>query len=252
LFKVPRLYFERNSGIFRDLFTVLVSPGDKPTRGSCDENPLALKSIQKVDFQRLLRAMFPDLAFKATPMGSEEWISVLKLSTMWTFGELRQLAIKWLGRLDINPVEKVMLARNYKVERLLVRGYMELIKRKEGPSVEEAKILGYEAAIRLYEKRERHRGSDSSVSRLPQRRQEHVVNANLIADIKKTFKEELDSIKRDSRETEEASRPNNYGQPSRSAAFISDWDSDWELDYLDVPLTRKRARRGQGLSSNIG
>jgi hypothetical protein len=185
-------------------------------------------------------------------MGSEEWISVLKLSTMWTFGELRQLAIKWLGRLDINPVEKVMLARNYKVERLLVRGYMELIKRKEGPSVEEAKILGYEAAIRLYEKRERHRGSDSRVSRLPQRRQEHVVNANLIADIKKTFKEELDSIKRDSRETEEASRPNNYGQPSRSAAFISDWDSDWELDYLDVPLTRKRARRGQGLSSNIG
>jgi hypothetical protein len=58
LFKVPRLYFERNSGIFRDMFSV--PPGDKPTEGSCDENPLALKSIQKVDFQRLLRAMFPE------------------------------------------------------------------------------------------------------------------------------------------------------------------------------------------------
>jgi hypothetical protein len=36
-----------------------VPPGDKSVEGSSDENPLELKSIQKVDFQRLLRAMFP-------------------------------------------------------------------------------------------------------------------------------------------------------------------------------------------------
>jgi len=58
LFKVPRLYFERNSGVFRDMFTV--PPGDIPVEGSSDENPLKLESIQKVDFQRLLRAMFPE------------------------------------------------------------------------------------------------------------------------------------------------------------------------------------------------
>jgi hypothetical protein len=40
------------------MFTV--PPGDKPVEGSGDENPLELKSIQKVDFQRLLRAMFPE------------------------------------------------------------------------------------------------------------------------------------------------------------------------------------------------
>jgi hypothetical protein len=79
-------------------------------------------------------------------MGSEEWISVLKLSTMWTFGDLRQKAIKSLERLNINPLEKVMLARTYKVESFLVGGYKELIKRKEGPSLEEAKTLGYESS----------------------------------------------------------------------------------------------------------
>lgn len=224
LFKVPRLYFERNSGIFRDMFTL--PPGDKPTEGSCDENPLALKSIQKVDFQRLLRAMFPDLAFKAAPMGREEWISVLKLSTMWTFGKLRQSAIKWLGELNVNPVEKVMLARTYKVASLLVQGYKELIQRKEGPSVEEAKVLGYEAAIRLYEKRER----------------QHHLKVSLVADIEKTFKEELDSIKRDSRAIEEASGPDNHGIEKDKPAFMSDSESDLELNNLDVSLTRKRAR----------
>jgi hypothetical protein len=165
---------------------------------------------------------------------------------MWTFGELRQLAIQRLGRLsNINPVEKVILARNYKVESLLVQGYKELIKRKEGPSVEEAKVLGYETAIRLYEKRENHWGPES-VSRSTQRRQEHVANVRLVPDIEKIFKEELDSIKRDSREIEKASRPDNYGigndkpdNPSGSAAFISDSDSDWDLD---VSVTRKRAR----------
>jgi len=44
---------------------------------------------------------------------------------MWTFGKLRQLGKKWLGRVNINPAEKVMLTRNYKVESLLVQGYKD-------------------------------------------------------------------------------------------------------------------------------
>ena len=178
-------------------------------------------------------------------MSSEEWISVLKLSTMWTFGELRQLAIKWLGRLsNISSVEKVMLARKYKVESLLLQGYKELIERKEGPSVEEAKVLGYETAIRLYEKRERHWGPGVCLNRHSAGK--GMANAHLVPGIEETFKEELDSIKHDSWVIEEASRPDNYGigndkpdNPSGSAAFISNSDSDWDLD---VSLTRKRAR----------
>ena len=170
-------------------------------------------------------------------MGSEEWISVLKLSTMWTFGELRRKAINWLGRLNIDPVQKVMLARIYKVESILVDGYSELITRKEGPSLEEAKALGYEAAIRLYEQRERHRGRAQSMQS----------NFNLVAAINKTFKEELDNIKRDSRVIEAASKPNGYGiendEPDDSLVLMSDSDSDGEINRPSISSSRKRARR---------
>jgi hypothetical protein len=45
-----------------------------------------------------------------------EWISVLKLSTLRTFRELRQEAVDELSQIKIDPVDKVMLARDYRVE----------------------------------------------------------------------------------------------------------------------------------------
>ena len=172
-------------------------------------------------------------------MGSEEWISVLKLSSMWTFGELRQKAINWLGRLNIDPVQKVMLARIYKVESLLVDGYKDLARRKEGPSLEEAKALGYEAAIRLYEQRERHWSRES----MPRSMQHHA-RFNLATAINNTFKEELDNIKRDSRVIEEASKPNGIeNEPDDSTALMSDSDSDGEINHPSISSSRKRARR---------
>jgi hypothetical protein len=178
-------------------------------------------------------------------MGSEEWISVLKLSTMWTFGELRQGAITQLGRLNINPVDKVMLARDYRVESLLKQGYKELVKRKEGPSLEEAKVLGYEAAIHLYKKRERHHRESAPASIQMRQR----ANISLDTDIEKTFKEELDDIKRDSKAIEEASKTNVHGmdndqpdQPSGATALISDSDLDDDFRDPSASSSRKRAR----------
>ena len=58
LFKVPRFYFEKNSSIFRDMFALL--PANREVEGTDDANPIKLESIRKVDFQRLLRVMFPE------------------------------------------------------------------------------------------------------------------------------------------------------------------------------------------------
>lgn len=87
-------------------------------------------------------------------LGREEWTSVLKLSTMWRFEELRQEAMNELAQMVIGSVEKVALAREYRVEKWLVDGYTELIKRDTGLSSEEKERLGYETTIRIYEKRE--------------------------------------------------------------------------------------------------
>jgi hypothetical protein len=87
-------------------------------------------------------------------MGREEWLSVLKLSTLWRFKELRTKALNRLSQIQIDPVDKVILARDYGVEGWLVEGYTELVKRDEGLSSEARRRLGYETALQLYVKRE--------------------------------------------------------------------------------------------------
>jgi hypothetical protein len=58
LFKVPQCYFVKNSDIFRTTFT-LPQGGNSNAERTSDENPLELEGISKVDFQRLLKVMYP-------------------------------------------------------------------------------------------------------------------------------------------------------------------------------------------------
>ena len=115
-------------------------------------------------------------------MGLEECISVLKLSNLWAFAELRDKVADELSMTDINPVEMIMLAREYKVEILLVQGYVGLTTRNEGPSVEEAKRLGNKTTVRLYGRRELYWKHKQSCT-------------DLDGDIREMFEEELNDIK---------------------------------------------------------
>lgn len=58
LFNVPRIYFERESEVFRGLFT-LPPPPDCPVEGLSDRHPLRLEGIAAEDFRQLLRVMYP-------------------------------------------------------------------------------------------------------------------------------------------------------------------------------------------------
>lgn len=132
-------------------------------------------------------------------MNREEWTSVLKLSTMWRFGELRKKAIGELTKLAIDSVDKVILARDYKVEKWLVDGYTELVRRDPGLSSKEWKRLSYETALQLYEKREDtfrrglgqpHYDYDSGCYFCGSR-----IFGNLEADMRSLFQEELADVK---------------------------------------------------------
>jgi hypothetical protein len=57
LFKVPKRYFEANSGIFSDILVLPSGGGDAD--GSSDEKPIYLSAVKKVDFERLLGVMCP-------------------------------------------------------------------------------------------------------------------------------------------------------------------------------------------------
>jgi hypothetical protein len=87
-------------------------------------------------------------------MNQEQWLSVLKLSTLWEFDEIRKKAIAELSKVNMDTADKVVLARSYRVGDWLYEGYTALVKREAGLSSEEAEKLGYETAFRLCQRRE--------------------------------------------------------------------------------------------------
>ncbi|KAJ6618890.1 hypothetical protein B0H10DRAFT_1947289 [Mycena sp. CBHHK59/15] len=154
IFKVPRYHFEHSSEIFATTFTL--PSGDNGTpEGTSDQNPLRLEGISSVDFERLLQVLYP---LKMPPsiddIPKDEWISVLKLATMWYFLDLRGLAIKRLAGQLTDSVERIVLARKYDVADWLRRGYTDLARREQGISADEAALLGWECAFRISQVRE--------------------------------------------------------------------------------------------------
>ncbi|THU75698.1 hypothetical protein K435DRAFT_560608, partial [Dendrothele bispora CBS 962.96] len=91
LYNVPCQPFMRESDVFHDLFSLPVLVGRK-SEGQSDEEPVLLQSVSKVDFERLLSLLFPDAGIDAIPT-TEEWLSILKLATLWDMPKIRERAI---------------------------------------------------------------------------------------------------------------------------------------------------------------
>ncbi|KAF7356244.1 hypothetical protein MVEN_00955900 [Mycena venus] len=159
IFKVPRCHFEHKSEIFGTTFTLPTGDGVR-AEGQTDENPVVLQGIRSVDFQALLKVLYPldlqqILTDKDRWMTKEEWISVLKLSTKWYFLDTRNLAIDQLNsRADMGGVDRILLARQYDVPNWLQMGYADLARRTAGISREDAEKIGWETALQLCQVRE--------------------------------------------------------------------------------------------------
>jgi hypothetical protein len=87
-------------------------------------------------------------------MSSAEWTSVLKLSTMWSFDDLRDLAILNMSQLSIDPIERAALAKEYSIDEWLLPALNELAQREEPIGIEEARRLGWETALQIAAVRE--------------------------------------------------------------------------------------------------
>ena len=87
-------------------------------------------------------------------MDQPTWVSALKLSTMWGFIDIRDLAIQELLKIDMEATDMVELGKYYGVESLVLRGYIELAKRTESISTREGQRLGLDTTIELYQVRE--------------------------------------------------------------------------------------------------
>ena len=100
----------------------------------------------------LLRAIVRQVS-----LSKKEWLSVLKLSNLWYFWELRQMALSELEENDfghLNALEKIKIGREFFIPDCLLSGYLELVTRFEPITDEEATEIGLLAAVRLCRFRE--------------------------------------------------------------------------------------------------
>ena len=89
-------------------------------------------------------------------LGRDQWVSVLKLSTMWEFRAPRNAAIQHLDGLgDIDPVDKFVLALQYDVKEWMLTELVKLAQRPEPISTEEGRRMGFETALKLSAVREK-------------------------------------------------------------------------------------------------
>jgi len=155
LFCVPRCEFVQSSEVFADMF--LLPPGTAaPKEGQDREHPIALEGYKKDEFTCLLKVMYPRAGSLISGtnfdlrLEKEEWVSVLKFSTIWNMTKIRNYAIHRLSTdVTLSPVEKILLARAHKVATWLNEGVASLASGDPKPTLEGLATLGWETAARI-------------------------------------------------------------------------------------------------------
>ncbi|KAI6035988.1 hypothetical protein BKA83DRAFT_4156596 [Pisolithus microcarpus] len=147
LFRITKESLEAESTVFRDMF--LLPQGDPETvEGQSDTSPVILQGIFKKDFESLLRALMyrQHGTNRGSDLNHDQWISVLKLSTMWDFHGLRNAAIQHLDTpsLPLDPIDKWLLP-----------ALLALARRSAPISIEEGRCIGFENALKLASVREK-------------------------------------------------------------------------------------------------
>ncbi|KAH6867904.1 hypothetical protein BKA70DRAFT_1579029 [Coprinopsis sp. MPI-PUGE-AT-0042] len=150
VFQLPKYRFVEESDVFMGMVV-----GDK-----ADES-IEL-DVDLVDFEGFLKAFLPRASsmYDAKPtLTKKEWISVLKLSTLWLFNDLRKFAISQLHWLITDPIERICLAKEYIVYDWLLEGCEDVVLRllyfddPDGESMtltaQEGQRIGMDVALAL-------------------------------------------------------------------------------------------------------
>ncbi|KAF8800853.1 hypothetical protein BYT27DRAFT_7216720 [Phlegmacium glaucopus] len=134
LFQVLRNGFNVPGTPFEAMFALpnaAMGVDDVSLEGSSLENPIHLPGIKADHFRTFLRILYPFI--DQTPIVEfDEWVGVLNLATMWSFQRIREKAITRLSDLikQKTLLERISLAREYRVPQWLRDGYLELSQKR--------------------------------------------------------------------------------------------------------------------------
>ncbi|EGN92767.1 hypothetical protein SERLA73DRAFT_190617 [Serpula lacrymans var. lacrymans S7.3] len=155
LFRVHSYFFERESIFFRQMLTGATPAGERS--GSPDGDAYTLDDVRSEDFARFLWVFYnPKYSLYQAPL--ENWLSVLHLANRWGFLSVKDLTVRELEKLTIEPIDKISIYHTYSIDKLfLIPSYIAVCKRDKPLGMAEGTKLGLETVLRLAEARERVR-----------------------------------------------------------------------------------------------
>ncbi|KIP04823.1 hypothetical protein PHLGIDRAFT_36731 [Phlebiopsis gigantea 11061_1 CR5-6] len=165
-FKVHRYFFQRDSEVFRAMFSC--PPGDKEPEGRTKETAILLPGVTKFEMTALLRffyngpflRMYESYNSWSLKITTGEWAALLSISTRFAFDKIRARAISVLAPSShtfnlLDSVDAIVLALKHDVPQWLETAYVLLTLRDEPLDDAEAAKLGLATTVRLARARER-------------------------------------------------------------------------------------------------
>ncbi|KAG2343487.1 hypothetical protein BDR05DRAFT_933522 [Suillus weaverae] len=151
LFRVHRHFFAAESQFFAKEFAK-APPGQE---GTSDSTAFRLHQVTIADFAKFLWVWYSP-TYRRERKPKDHWLTVLELSTLWQFPEMKKLAVDELQNLDIEPIEKITTYDKYHIDKsLLLPAYKLLCKRASRMSAEEGDRLKMPTVLGIHEARER-------------------------------------------------------------------------------------------------
>ncbi|KAL1746690.1 hypothetical protein HDZ31DRAFT_33659 [Schizophyllum fasciatum] len=125
-------------------------------RDTSDSSPLRLDNVTANEFEKLLWVLYPPAFDQERPKIVADWLAILKLSTMWNLVSARNLAIRRLATLNVDPVQQIVIQIQYGVDTMWAyEAFRSLCKRREPLSVLEGNEVGLEVVTKVAVARER-------------------------------------------------------------------------------------------------
>lgn len=132
-------------------------PGEGPIEGTSISSPIVLKQVKASDFTLLLwmfynpwvilfllepsLILFPvwDRTFTNYSATVESWCAILALADKWQMDTIREVAFQELGKLRMDPMDKIVLCERYQMSReWAFNAYISVCTREEPLTFEEA------------------------------------------------------------------------------------------------------------------
>ncbi|TFK61056.1 hypothetical protein BDN72DRAFT_849995 [Pluteus cervinus] len=133
-FKLPTFTLKKQSRVFQ--------------KWAEQSESVLVEGLDAVDLERFLAVVFPTeyRVYESTVF--DEWASILKVAHKWGFELITKLALEKIKPLS-SPVDKVVLGKTYNILEWATEGRVQLCRRAEPITMEEALRMGLEEVVNI-------------------------------------------------------------------------------------------------------